>query len=202
MWRCAQHSVDIMREHTTSVDSMLALRLSLRSARMVAFAPSTSALGATLEPCYAAWVPVRGAKKGKGGGGGGKKGRDEDAEEAVQLDQLVDMDELAASMEKSMAHFERDLASLRVGRADPRMFDHVKVDAYGEKQPLSSVAQVNIKGAQQLAVNVFDASVRVERASMSPPRLIACSVPACCASSWWAPLPTRFEIAGCSYSHK
>lgn len=39
----------------------------------------------------------------------------------------------------------------------------MQVEAYGARQPLSAVAQVNAKGPQLVTVNVFDPSVRASR---------------------------------------
>lgn len=43
------------------------------------------------------------------------------------------------------------------------MLDHVRVEAYGEMQPLSALAQIALKNPTMLLVNPFDAAVRVGR---------------------------------------
>ena len=62
-------------------------------------------------------------------------------------------------MEKSIDHFQHELANIRMGRATPGMLDHLKVDAYGEKAPMRAVGTVSVKSPQLLAVTVFDNSL-------------------------------------------
>ena len=40
------------------------------------------------------------------------------------------------------------------------MLNHIQVDAYGDKQPLPSVGQVVLKSEREIAINVFDASIK------------------------------------------
>jgi hypothetical protein len=64
------------------------------------------------------------------------------------------------------------------------MLDHVTVEAYGETQPLTALAQIALKNAQLIMVNPFDSSVRRERwavrsrapASLAPPRACAAAL--------------------------
>ena len=41
------------------------------------------------------------------------------------------------------------------------MLDHLKVDAYGDKLSLRSMASVSVRESQLLAVSAFDAQVRL-----------------------------------------
>lgn len=59
-------------------------------------------------------------------------------------------------MEKSMDHFQNELANIRMGRATPGMLDHLKVEAYGENLPMKAVGTVSVKSPQLLSVTVFD----------------------------------------------
>ena len=41
----------------------------------------------------------------------------------------------------------------------PGMLDHIMVDAYGSKAPLSSLGKVTMKSKQLFFINVFDSAV-------------------------------------------
>ena len=41
------------------------------------------------------------------------------------------------------------------------MVDNVPVEAYGERQPLSAIAQVSLRNATTIVVSPFDAAVRL-----------------------------------------
>jgi ribosome recycling factor len=58
-----------------------------------------------------------------------------------------------------IASIERSFASIRGGEATPELFDNVRVSAYGEIVPLSSVGQVVIEDAQRATISCYDPSV-------------------------------------------
>lgn len=86
-------------------------------------------------------VHVRGAKKGRGKKGKGALPRrrrrprvradaprpdsDGDGAAVESMDDVVDLGSIAERMDRSVELLKRDLAGLRVGRADPKMFDHL-----------------------------------------------------------------------------
>mmetsp|Transcript_10466 Transcript_10466/g.12058 ORF Transcript_10466/g.12058 Transcript_10466/m.12058 type:complete len:308 (-) Transcript_10466:375-1298(-) len=76
--------------------------------------------------------------------------------------ELVNMKAVKARMDTAISAFERKLASLRAGRADPGMLDNIKVNAYGSSQNLSDVAQSSLQSAKLIVVNVFDPSIVAE----------------------------------------
>ena len=43
------------------------------------------------------------------------------------------------------------------------MLDHVQVEAYGERQPLTALAQIALKGPTLIVVNPFDSAVSCRR---------------------------------------
>lgn len=53
----------------------------------------------------------------------------------------------------------QELGKLRGATANPAMLDSVQVEAYGDVQPISALAQVVMKNAQLLVVNPFDAAL-------------------------------------------
>lgn len=61
-------------------------------------------------------------------------------------------------MDHAIEHVRQELATLRTGRANPHMLDHVKVDYYGTLQPLKAVASISAPEPRLLVVEPFDKS--------------------------------------------
>ena len=76
---------------------------------------------------------------------------DDDASSAV-----VDVERLREDIDGAVSQLSAELSTLRGGRADPSMFDHVRVEAYGGSQPLSALAQATMKSAQTAVITVYD----------------------------------------------
>ncbi len=53
---------------------------------------------------------------------------------------------------------EKDLATLRTGRANAAMLDSVRVSAYGSEVPIKQVASISVGDAHMLVVQPFDKS--------------------------------------------
>jgi ribosome recycling factor len=58
-----------------------------------------------------------------------------------------------------IASLERSFSSIRGGEATAELFDAVRVSAYGETVPLSSVGQVVIEDPQRATISCYDPSV-------------------------------------------
>lgn len=56
-------------------------------------------------------------------------------------------------------HFEKKLKQIRVGRPSPELFNDVKVEAYGSKTNIESVASVNIVDATLVTIQPWDKSL-------------------------------------------
>jgi hypothetical protein len=78
------------------------------------------------------------------------------------------------------------------------MLDHVPVEAYGERQPLSGLAQIALRNPTLLVVNPFDAAVSAPTRWCPDYGLAYALRPSAFASSrsWQAPLPTRSGTRG------
>ena len=50
-------------------------------------------------------------------------------------------------MNKAIEFLEADLQTVRAGRANPHILDHVRVDYYGAPTPLQQVANVSVPAA-------------------------------------------------------
>ncbi len=65
-------------------------------------------------------------------------------------------DETEEHMQKSIAHLEHELKSIRAGKASPNMLASVTVDYYGTPTPLSQVANVSVRDAQTLTIQPWE----------------------------------------------
>lgn len=59
-------------------------------------------------------------------------------------------------MAKSVETLKSDLGKIRTGRAHPGLLEHIRVDYYGNKSPLSQVANVAVGDARTLTVTPWD----------------------------------------------
>lgn len=95
---------------------------------------------------------------------------DESANDDNDDDDIVNVDEdgnqllpesatVRSKMLMVIASIERSFSSIRGGEATPELFDAVRVSAYGETVPLSSVGQVVIEDAQRATISCYDPSV-------------------------------------------
>ena len=77
--------------------------------------------------------------------------------------------ELEERMEKAIAAFERELSTVRTGRANAGLLDSISIEYYGVLTPLKQVSSITIPEANQLYIKPFDKSVLkdVERAILA-----------------------------------
>jgi len=61
-------------------------------------------------------------------------------------------------MEDSIISLNKDLSTIRTGRAHSSMLDLVKVEVYGQSMPINQVATISVSDPQTLAIQVWDAS--------------------------------------------
>lgn len=71
----------------------------------------------------------------------------------------MDIVELAKEkMGKTITVLERDLGSLRAGRANPQVLDRILVDYYGTPTPIHQMANISSPEPRVLMISVWDAS--------------------------------------------
>jgi ribosome recycling factor len=72
-------------------------------------------------------------------------------------------------MEKSIEDFKHSLASIRTGRANVGLIDHIKVDYYGTLMPLHQIASLALPDPATIAIQPWDVSqlVNIEKAIRS-----------------------------------
>lgn len=66
------------------------------------------------------------------------------------------IDDNVKRMEKSVTALKDEFNSIRTGRASASIFDKVRVDYYGEKSPLSQVANIAIPEARMVVITPWD----------------------------------------------
>jgi ribosome recycling factor len=72
-------------------------------------------------------------------------------------------------MKKSIETFSGELARMRTGRAHPSLLENVAVDYYGNKSPLSQVANVAAEDSRTLSITPWDKNMVpvIEKAIMN-----------------------------------
>ena len=59
-------------------------------------------------------------------------------------------------MNKTLEVFNKELSSLRTGRANANMLDLVKVDVYGQKMPINQLGTITTPEARTISIQVWD----------------------------------------------
>lgn len=65
-------------------------------------------------------------------------------------------------MKKTVASLKEGFAALRTGRASASLFDKIRVDAYGDKSPLNTVANISIPEARLIVIQPWDKALIAE----------------------------------------
>lgn len=61
-------------------------------------------------------------------------------------------------MDKAVKAYQRELATVRAGRANPSLLDKVQVEYYGALTPLNQLATISVPEARLLVIQPFDKS--------------------------------------------
>ena len=69
------------------------------------------------------------------------------------------LDDANDRMQKAIEAYQRDLATVRTGRATPAMLDRVMVNYYGSPTPINQMAGVSVVEGRQLVIKPYDKSV-------------------------------------------
>lgn len=64
--------------------------------------------------------------------------------------------EYEEKMKKSVADYEAELKTIRVGKASANVLDKVKVDYYGQPTAINSVSEVKVTDARTLVITPWD----------------------------------------------
>jgi len=61
-------------------------------------------------------------------------------------------------MEKSLASYQRELNTIRTGRANPNLLDSIRISYYGVDTPIKQISSITVPEANQLYIKPFDRS--------------------------------------------
>ena len=80
----------------------------------------------------------------------------------------MDKSLLENKMTSSINHFTKEINGLRTGRASTALVDHLLVEAYGSKVPISQLGNISVPEPRLLTIQVWDNSMikNVEKAIM------------------------------------
>ena len=89
---------------------------------------------------------------------------------------MFDSKNYSQKMNKTLDVFNKELRSLRTGRANASMLDLVKVDVYGQKMPINQLAtittpeprMINIQVWDTNNVNLIDSSIKKSELGLNP----------------------------------
>ena len=71
-------------------------------------------------------------------------------------------EEIEEKMKKAVSVLEEQLASIRAGRANPKILEKVLVEYYGVPTPINQVANIMVPEARMIAIQPWDASILKE----------------------------------------
>ncbi|PQJ80485.1 ribosome recycling factor [Polaribacter porphyrae] len=72
------------------------------------------------------------------------------------------LDTAKEAMNGAIAHLEKELKTIRAGKATPAMLSTVMVDYYGSQTPLAQVANVNTPDARTLSIQPWEKNMLQE----------------------------------------
>ena len=89
---------------------------------------------------------------------------------------MLDTQNYNQKMNKTIEIFNKELGSLRTGRANANMLDLVKVDVYGQKMPINQLGtittpeprMINIQVWDLNNVNLIDTSIKKSELGLNP----------------------------------
>ena len=64
-----------------------------------------------------------------------------------------------SDFQKALEFFEKEIAQIRTGRANPNILEGIQVEAYGAQTPLNGVANINVADGQSLLIAPWDKNV-------------------------------------------
>lgn len=68
------------------------------------------------------------------------------------------LNETEKRMQKTEASLQRELGSIRAGRANASLLDRIQVNYYGAPTPLNQLSQISVPEARMLLITPFDKS--------------------------------------------
>ena len=72
------------------------------------------------------------------------------------IDQMLR--QAADKMDRALAHLKDELMQVRSGRATPGLLDGVRVEVYGQQQPIKALANINTPDPKTILITPWDKS--------------------------------------------
>ena len=69
---------------------------------------------------------------------------------------MFNIDSYNQKMKKTLDVFNKELSSLRTGRANANMLDLIKVDVYGQKMPINQLGTITTPEPRMINIQVWD----------------------------------------------
>lgn len=69
------------------------------------------------------------------------------------------LNQFSEKMEKSVDALNEDYATIRAGRANPRLLDKIRVDYYGQPSPLQNVANISVPEARVIQIQPWESKL-------------------------------------------
>ena len=66
--------------------------------------------------------------------------------------------EALEKMDKTIESYQRELNTVRTGRANPNLLDSIRIDYYGVLTPIKQISSITVPEASQLYIKPFDKS--------------------------------------------
>ena len=66
--------------------------------------------------------------------------------------------EAIEKMDKTIESYQRELNTVRTGRANPNLLDSIRIDYYGVLTPIKQISSISVPEASQLYIKPFDRS--------------------------------------------
>jgi ribosome recycling factor len=76
------------------------------------------------------------------------------------MDANITVSQMMANIEKSMSEhvdkLNRELGTLRTGRANPQLLENIRVECYGSQMPIKQLGVINIPDGRTLEIQAWD----------------------------------------------
>ncbi len=69
------------------------------------------------------------------------------------------LSEAQPNFKQAVEFFQKEIGSLRTGRANPNMLDNIQVEAYGSMMPLNGVGNIAVSDGRSIVVTPWDKTV-------------------------------------------
>lgn len=71
----------------------------------------------------------------------------------------MDLSDISARMQRSLASLRQDLSSIRSGRANPTLIEHVMVSVYNSRMPIKQLGAISAPEQNLLVIDVWDGGI-------------------------------------------